>query len=149
MRFSHGRLRTLDGQPAVPYASCRNVDELLRYAASGYFADYFIGKDSFSISLTDDESEWSKKLEQLKQLVPAYQIKIIESKRDVKEQFAGALNYILPTFDLVVIDEAHNFKHDFESSYRNQVLSRVLGVREAGKSYSPNKACIVAVSDTV
>lgn len=133
LRFSHGRLRTLGGQPATPYASCRNVDELLHYAASGYFADYFIGKDSFSISLTDDESEWSKKLERLKQFVPAYEInEIIASKHDVKEQFAGALNYILPTFDLVVIDEAHNFKHDFESSYRNQVLSRVLGVREDG-----------------
>lgn len=133
LRFSHGRLRTLGGQPATPYASCRNVDELLRYAASGYFADYFIGKDSFSISLTNDESEWSQKLERLKQFVPAYEInKIIRSKHDVKEQYAGALNYILPTFDLVVIDEAHNFKHDFESSYRNQVLSRVLGVREDG-----------------
>ena len=78
-------------------------------------------------------SEWSQKLARLKQLVPAYAInKIISSKSDVKDQFAGALNYILPTFDLVVIDEAHNFKHNFESSYRNQVLSRVLGVREDG-----------------
>ena len=131
LKLSHGKLRTIDGRPAVPYARCRNVNELLHYASSGYFADYFIGKDSFSISLTDDESEWAQKLEQLKQFVPAYEInEIIRSKHDVKEQYAGALNYILPTFDLVVIDEAHNFKHDFESSYRNQVLSRVLGVRE-------------------
>ena len=134
LRFSHSRLRTLDGQPATPYVSCRNVVELLHYAASGYFADFFIGKGSFSIGLKDDESEWSKKLDKLKQLVPAYEEKKekFESKNDVKEQYAGALNYILPTFDLVVIDEAHNFKHDFESSHRNRVLSRVLGVRDDG-----------------
>ncbi len=130
LRFSHGRQRTLDGKSAVPYASCRSVDELLRYAGSGYIADYFIGKDSFSISLKEDESEWKKRLNQVRRYVPALEFERIESKGHAKEQFAKALNYVLPTFDLVVIDEAHNFKHNFESSYRNQVLSRVLGVRE-------------------
>ncbi len=131
VRVNQGRIRTRQGLPAAPYTSCRNVVDLLHDAASGYYADYFIGKDSFSISLSDDESVWKRKREQLRELIPAHEWKgVIRSKHDVKEQYAQALNYILPTFDLVVIDEAHNFKHNFESSDRNKVLSGVLGFRE-------------------
>lgn len=130
VNFSQGRLRKIDGRPAVPYVSCRNVEDLLLSATSGYFADYFIGKSSFSISLSDEEPAWEEKLNRLRKLVPAYESEsIIESKYDVKEQYARALNYALPKFDLVVIDEAHNFKHNFESSDRNRVLSGVLGFR--------------------
>ncbi|QEP41782.1 helicase [Ectothiorhodospiraceae bacterium BW-2] len=131
VRVSQGRIRTREGKPAAPYQSCRNVVDLLHDAASGYYADFFIGKDSFSISISDDVSVWERKRDELKALIPAHEWKgIIKSKYDVKEQYARALNYILPTFDLVVIDEAHNFKHDFQSSDRNRVLSGVLGFRE-------------------
>jgi len=137
VRVNQGRIRTRQGLPAAPYTSCRNVVDLLHNAATGYYADYFIGKDSFSIGLSDDESVWKRKREQLRELIPAHEWKgVIRSKYDVKEQYARALNYILPTFDLVVIDEAHNFKHDFESSDRNKVLSGVLGFRE-DEGYQP------------
>lgn len=126
------RLRTPHGKPAAPSISCRNVNEMICMATSGYFSDYFVGKGSFSISLNNDESaqkeEWNKRCKELQQLIPARDWNgIVTSKQEVKEQYARALNYILPSFDLVVIDEAHNFKHDFESSDRNRVLSRVLG----------------------
>ncbi|MCP3676292.1 MAG: DEAD/DEAH box helicase, partial [Deltaproteobacteria bacterium] len=135
VRVNQGRIRTREGRIAAPYKSCRNVVGLLHDAASGYYADFFIGKGSFSISLSDDVTAWEKKREELKALIPAHEWKgIIKSKYDVKEQYARALNYILPTFDLVVIDEAHNFKHNFESSDRNKVLSGVLGFRE-GQGY--------------
>ncbi len=131
VRVNQGRIRTHQGLIAAPYTSCRNVVDLLHDAASGYYADYFIGKDSFSIRLSDDETEWKQKREQLRKLIPAHEWKgVIRSKSDVKEQYSQALNYILPSFDLVVIDEAHNFKHDFESSDRNKVLSGVLGFRK-------------------
>ena len=148
VRVSQGRIRTRDGRPAAPYASCRNVADLLHDAASGYCADYFIGKGSFSIGLNDDESAWERKREQLRALIPAHEWKgIIRSKYDVKEQYARALNYILPTFDLVVIDEAHNFKHDLESSDRNKVLSGVLGFRE-GEGYIPRVRHAMLLSAT-
>jgi len=137
---SQGRIRTSEGRPAAPYKSCRNVTEMLHYAASGYYTDFFIGKDSFSISLNDDYKTLSDKLNELKKLVPAHEVESLlksedevdktNNKEKVKEQYARVLNYALPTFDLVVIDEAHNFKHDFESSARNRVLSGVLGARD-------------------
>ncbi len=130
VKVNQGRIRNREGQPAAPYLSCRNVIDLLHGASSGYYADYFIGKDSFSMGLSDDQATLMRKRDELRKLVPAHEWKgTIGTKHDVKEQYARALNYILPTFDLVVIDEAHNFKHDFESSDRNRVLSGVLGFR--------------------
>lgn len=132
VKVNQYRIRTLDGKPAAPRVSCRNVDELIQTASSGYFADFFIGMGAFSMSLSEDPDVWQRRLNQLKYLLPAHEWnEIVNSKQVVKDQFARALNYVLPTFDLVVIDEAHNFKHDFESSDRNRVLSSVLGFREA------------------
>lgn len=72
VRVSQGKIRTLEGRPAAPYTNCRNVIDLIHDAASGYYADFFIGKDSFSISLSEDDSVWVKKLKELRKLIPAY-----------------------------------------------------------------------------
>ena len=134
---AHYRIRTTQGKPAVPYVSCRNISELINMASIGYFADFFVGKDSFSMGLSEEPEQWEKRLDEIDNLLPAQRkerIKKPGSKHDVKLQYAYALNYVLPTFDLVVIDEAHNFKHDFESSDRNRVLSNVLGVHGKGNT---------------
>ncbi len=149
VKVAQNRIRTIEGEPASPYVSCRNVVEMIKVAGSGYYADFFVGKDSFSISLSndpsDDKREWMKKCEEISHLLPAHQWKDIlgaspqssdELKDLVKYQYAKALNYVLPTFDLVVIDESHNFKHDFNSSARNRVLSRVLGFNDEGNYVS-------------
>ncbi len=131
VKVSQYRIRTMDGKPAVPRTSSRNVPELINTSSMGYYADFFVGMNSFSMSLTDDKTVWERELQKLEELLPAYRRRgRIKNKQSVKEQYARALNYILPTFDLVVIDEAHKFKHNFNSSDRNKVLSGVLGFRE-------------------
>lgn len=148
VRVNQGRIRTRDGSPAAPYKSCRNVVELIRAATSGYCADFFIGKSSFSMALSDDIAAWEKKRDELIELVPAHEWESpISGRQDVKEQYARALNYILPKFDLVVIDEAHNFKHGFESSDRNKVMSRVFGFRKKG-GYLPRVRHALLLSAT-
>ncbi|MGK0473206.1 MAG: hypothetical protein ACJAR0_003702 [Candidatus Azotimanducaceae bacterium] len=129
---SQYRIRTLDGKPAAPRISCRNVSELIHNASLGYYADFFVGMNAFSMSLSDDdEAQWDRKLDELRAQLPAYNFDgKVTKKMQVKDQFALALNYTLPTFDLVIIDEAHKFKHDFDSSDRNRVLSAVLGFRD-------------------
>jgi len=134
VKVNQYRIRTLDGKPAAPRVNCRNVPQLIHTASLGYFADFFVGMGAFSLALNDDEEQWQKKLDELHTLLPAYNWSgSINSKMSVKEQYARALNYVLPTFDLLVIDEAHNFKHDFNSSDRNRVLSAVLGFRGDGQ----------------
>lgn len=130
VRLGHYRVRTLDGRSAAPAISCNNMPELLNATSSGCYADIFVRMSAFSLPLTDDESQWQSKLDELRILVPAVKIQAHESsKKAVKDRYATTLNYVLPTFDLIVIDEAHNFKHDFESSDRNRVLSAIFGCR--------------------
>ena len=132
VRVNQYRIRTPDGKSAAPAISCRSVTALIRHAATGYYADFFVGMNAFSLALSkDDEAAWKAKLRELNQLLPAFQVPTSRiTSMAVKDRYAEALNYVLPSFDLVVIDEAHNFKHDFESSHRNRVLSAALGFRE-------------------
>ena len=130
VRVNQYRIRTVDGKPAAPRINCRNVRDLIHNASTGYYADFFVGMGSFSIALSEDEEHWEGKLQELKNLLPAHELpRSVSTKQAVKDQYAAALNYVLPTFDLVIIDEAHKFKHDFDSSDRNRVLSAVLGFR--------------------
>lgn len=48
----------------------------------------------------------------------------------LRRLYAYLLNVIMPEFDLLIVDEAHNFKHGTQGdvSYRNQVVSRLMGV---------------------
>ena len=135
VEVSHFRVRTIDGSPAAPKKSCHNVRDLIHSASLGYFSDFFVRNNIFSIKLGKDT--WESKLDELRDPLPAWwskKRKKAKRKEDVKDQYAEALNYVLPTFDLVVIDEAHNFKHNFDSSARNIVLSKMLGCREEDRN---------------
>lgn len=130
------RVRTPEGKPAAPVAKCDSLEDLIRTAASGFYADFFVRNGSFSFGLKkagsdyDEEAikSWKALRKKLQSMVPAFRLpKGDPTHRGVKDEFARALNYVLPTFDLVVIDESHNFKHNFESSDRNRVLSQVMG----------------------
>lgn len=135
VKVNQYRIRTVDGKPASPRINCRNVRDLIHNASTGYYADFFVGMSSFSIALSEDDEHLMSAAKELQNLLPAHTLpKYIRSKRTVKDQYAAALNYVLPTFDLVIIDEAHKFKHDFDSSDRNRVLSAVLGFRNDGSS---------------
>ena len=143
VKVSHYRVRTLHGRSASPRINCNNMPELLNAASSGYWADVFVRMSVFSLPLTNDETQWQAKLQALQRIVPAVDISGQDiSKQSVKDQYAVTLNRVLPTFDLVVIDEAHNFKHDFESSDRNRVLSAILGFRE-GSPYQRVKHALL------
>ena len=133
VRVNQYRVRTPDGKSAAPAISCRSVTELIRHAATGYYADFFVGMSAFSLALSkDDKCAWKAKLRELHQLLPAFEVPTSRiTSMAVKDKYAEALNFVLPSFDLVIIDEAHNFKHDFESSHRNRVLSAALGFRDA------------------
>ncbi|WP_379944562.1 DEAD/DEAH box helicase [Marinobacter sp. LM1] len=130
------RVRTPEGKPAAPVAKCDSLEDLIRTSASGFYADFFVRNGSFSFGLKKAADEydgeairsWNEQRKKLQKMLPAFSVPSGDpTHRGVKDEFARALNYVLPTFDLVVIDESHNFKHNFESSDRNRVLSQVLG----------------------
>lgn len=116
---------------------CDNLKELIEMASTGYYGDFFIKMSSFSFGLSDDKLD--ERLDDLQKLVPGYrkpdlsELDTKEKKAKVKEEYAKTINEILPWFDLVVVDEAHNFRKGPEVSDRNRVLSRILGTWPKGK----------------
>ncbi len=139
-RVADYRVKNEHHEPIAKPAVCSNLKELIEMSSTGYYGDFFIKMSSFSFGLSDDKLE--ERLDDLQKLVPAYRkpdVSDLDKKR-VKEEYAKIINEILPWFDLVVVDEAHNFRKGPEVSDRNQVLSRILGTwpkgegkRKAGK----------------
>ena len=144
-RLPDGINKGLDGKPAVPFRECLSVTDLLQAASTGQAGDFFICGSAFSFALDDEESELQRRLRLIAKYVPALgrlrrnPRKLAEDgslKEAVKEEYAKALNYALPLFDLVVVDECHNFKSGLASSHRNRMLARILGAwKEDGTSY--------------
>jgi len=142
VKLSHGHIRSFSGDSAVPYADCKSLSDLIKKTTSGYFADYFVQMNSFSFAMSDNTKEgdkfYRKHLKELEEYIPAYTDSVlssdnkIESKDEVKQHYALALNYLLPKFDLIVVDEAHKFKNGIRSSTRNQMLSLILGTSDKG-----------------
>jgi hypothetical protein len=149
-RGTNFTIRTPQGEPGTPAVFCNNVEELITAATTGYYGDVFVRMSSFSMSMSDDADDLERQLARLRNHVPASVLghgRVV--KKDIKRAYARALNYLLPTFDLVVIDEAHNFKHSFESSARNLALSRILGFNsEDGEVYSPRVKRALLLSAT-
>jgi len=142
VKLSHGHIRSFSGASAVPYADCNSLGDLIKNTTDGYFADYFVQMNSFSFAMDtqkeDDTDFFVKKLKLLKEKIPAYTESIlsdnksIQSNEEVKQHYALALNYVLPKFDLIVVDEAHKFKNGIRSSTRNQMLALILGTSDKG-----------------
>jgi ERCC4-related helicase len=137
-------VRSLERTPAAPSVVCKGLEALIREAASGNNQDIFICSSALSFMLGNDTPSLINSLTKLKQLYPGdpfeindllakFDNKDIENKEfngykaDCKRLWAQAINRILPNFDLIVVDEAHNFKRGLESSDRNKNLGVVLG----------------------
>lgn len=134
VRTCNYKIRTPQGDPGTPSISCSTIEELIHAVTTGYYGDIFVRMSSFSMAMGEDEAELERQFEALKEHVPASVLGQQRwAKADIKQAYAKALNYLLPVFDLVVIDEAHNFKHPFASSARNLALSRILGFNQDDK----------------
>ena len=112
-----------------------NIHPRLEYVRRENPSYEIFRNSSFSISASSDD--WREKLiDQLPESV-AYifkaaieRFKTIEQDVLLRRLYAYLLNITMPDFDLLIVDEAHNFKHGIqgEVSYRNQVVSRMMGV---------------------
>jgi hypothetical protein len=133
VRFADLRVRAHDGRPIVSTAQCESLVELAEEAVRDPDRDFFMRLPSFSLALRGGASgdEGARGLRsRLQHVLPWVQDSVLDLRSsDFKKTFAAAVNCILPPFDLVIIDEAHNLKHGRgnSASDRNQVLARVLG----------------------
>jgi len=133
VRFADLRVRAPDGRPVVSLVHCESLAALAEEAARDPDRDFFMRLPSFSLALragaTGDEGARGLR-SRLQHVMPWIGDSVLDLRSsDFKKTFGAAVNCLLPTFDLVIIDEAHNLKHGrgASSSDRNQVLARVLG----------------------
>ncbi len=136
-------VKGLGNQPVPPYQACSGLPELIQAVATSSTRDYFICTSAFSFALGNTVADLRGALNQFVRLLPQYEdvamtlrselyaglsgAAFSTLKAKVKAAWATALNNILPRFDLVVVDEAHNLKKGRDTSDRNQLLAMLLG----------------------
>ena len=112
-----------------------NIHPRLEYVSKENPSYEILRNSSFSISASSDD--WKLKLLQKLPESVAYMFEAAincfssnEGEVLLRRLYAYLLNITMPDFDLLIVDEAHNFKHGTEgdASYRNQVVSRMMGV---------------------
>lgn len=154
VKFPDLRVKAAHGRPAKAVVLCRNLADLAREASSDPDRDFIARMSSFSFQLGQDPAGWRTKRAQLLEQLPWLDPELFDLRRkDVfKESYAAGLCCALPEFDLVVIDEAHNLKHGFESgAARNRVLGLTLGRGPAPsefRGYGPRARRLLLLSAT-
>ncbi|HEX5749931.1 MAG TPA: DEAD/DEAH box helicase family protein [Archangium sp.] len=127
------RIRSVEDLPCRPYASCESLLDWGQKAAARPEQDFFVRLTSFSLPLGEQGQSWEDRRERLRKIAPHFQPELFDlrgggDKQRFKRAFAQTLNGLLPHYDLVIVDEAHNLKHGKDShSSRNLLLSLALG----------------------
>lgn len=136
VRFVDLRVKGFGDRPARSQVICDRLSTLAAEASANPNRDFFTRMSSFSLPLGDTDVDderggWRKLKHELLWALPWLDRAAFSGRGTaLKENIARALNAALPTFDLVIIDEAHNLKHGVErrdTSARNRVLSIALG----------------------
>lgn len=142
-RLEDMAVKGLGGEPVTPFRACHNLSEVVQTVASGNERDLFICTSAFSFAMGNTVADMLRWTQRFEELMPQHR-KLLEKivrqlntmygrsnpgglKRQVKDVWVKALGEMLPRFDLVVVDEAHNLRAGLESSDRNRLLATLLG----------------------
>ena len=124
------RVKSLDSTPVWEPVECQNLAELAHEALTNQDRDFFLRMTSFSLS-TKDPKDRERGQHRLVEAIPwLHPCDIDTSSKDrYLESYSVALNGALPSFDLVIVDEAHNLRRGFgqKVSNRNRVIGLALG----------------------
>ncbi len=140
VRYPDLRVKGIDGLPARELVRCDNLIGLVREATLNLDRDFFCRLTSFSLPLTGADAGRSAEARRLRDELRAHynwlprDLFDLRDKQGFKENVARAICCVLPVFDLVIVDEAHNLKHGFSNhaSARNRVLGLAFGHSDKG-----------------
>lgn len=130
------RVRSLQDDPVVDVAFCRNLEVLAHEATHGGHVDLLTRLPSYSLALhgADGGDKWKAKRDKLIRLMPWLPRDRFDlrSRSGFKDAYARAINAALPPIDLLVVDEGHNLRAGFGNrvSDRNRVLGLALGLHD-------------------
>lgn len=121
--------------PALSVA-CADVDSWLNTCVEApTVLDTFLTFSALSFALGGNEEDWKRRVRQLATLAGVTaDLTGVKKKDTFKERAARIANETIPTYDLVVIDEAHLLKSGAgpDASDRNRFLAAALGSLVAG-----------------
>jgi superfamily II DNA or RNA helicase len=136
------RVKSVQGTPCVETARCENLADWARQAVRNPNRDFFLRMTSFSLPLCSDGQKWRSKRDEVAMLAPMIDSSLLDlrNKERFKASYAQVINTLLPHYDLVIIDEAHNFKRGMKSqAARDKLLSLLLGRAMEGEAVAlPN-----------
>ncbi len=132
-RLRDNRVKTLQGGPVVEPVLCPSLADLLHQVVRNANRDFLLRLPSFSLAIPPGKLRARRRA--LLRELPWSELAELDLRRAVhqpqlfKDAYARALNAVLPEFDLVVVDEAHNLKHGYgpRVAARNRVLALALG----------------------
>jgi len=124
-------LRHSWGNQAGERQPCLNLADLLSLVDTSDEQEFFARMTSFSLPLGNTPDSWKVASERWLERLPQLKRSAfdVSSKDACKSSIARAICTGLPVFDLVIVDEAHNLKHGYESrtSARNIVIAEAFG----------------------
>lgn len=146
-----GIVKGFGSSPAAPFRLCRSLADLMQAVATDSTRDYFICTSAFSLHMGSTHNDLCDSLARYRKDFPQAEKQVMklaeelsrlppnakaprEIKKQVKRYWASALNAMLPQFDLVVVDEAHNYRRGETSADRNAVLATVIGTNSRTSS---------------
>ena len=124
------RVKSLESTPVWEPIECQNLAQLAHEALTNQDRDFLLRMTSFSLS-AKNEPDRIRSQNLLVESVPWLRKSDIDVSTPDRflDSYSVALNGALPTFDLVIVDEAHNLKYGFGTnvSNRNRVMGLALG----------------------
>lgn len=148
------------GSPARPVVVSERLADLVHEAASVPEADIFARLTSFSHAVVGDRTTVQQRV---RRVLPWLDPKDFPTEeRQLRDFVAQAYNAALPTYDLVIIDEAHNLGGGVTvkngvvggGAIRNAVLAQVLGHPDVvphprfSRTYRPRADRVLMLSAT-
>lgn len=146
-RVVDNTVRGLDNRPARQQIACHSLADLARECCLSSHPDLFLRMTSFSPQLggktsatrTEGMRRARKRLYAAMPQLQAHGLDLRAPHDKFRDDYGRAINGALPQIDLLIVDEAHNYKHGYRerSSLRNHLTAVVFGHKRASTPDNP------------
>ncbi len=142
VRCTDLRVRSFEGRPARAVCACDSLLDFVREVSLDPNRDFILRMSSFSLAAGSGEEGLKRLRDKLRHELPWLDGAALDArakKEEFKRRYGRAVCCSIPTFDLVIVDEAHNLKHGYSTngSARNELIAEVFGRAPVDDPHDP------------